>query len=120
MNWDTVIETSFVFIGRRCKISGIEFSKHQLFPINSTVLLLSVMEDVNICVDGMEDVKVTDKKEKKTHKVKAPKTTGGGSGSGGGKKEVKKETGLGLSNKKDENFGDWYSEVVVSGEMIEY
>lgn len=27
------------------------------------------------------------------------------------KKEVKKETGLCLSNKKDENFGEWYSEV---------
>ncbi|XP_016474000.1 proline--tRNA ligase, cytoplasmic-like isoform X1 [Nicotiana tabacum] len=38
----------------------------------------------------------------------------------GKKKEVKKETGLGLSSKKDENFGEWYSEVVVSGEMIEY
>ncbi|XP_052210036.1 proline--tRNA ligase, cytoplasmic [Diospyros lotus] len=36
------------------------------------------------------------------------------------KKEVKKETGLGLSSKKDENFGEWYSEVVVSGELIEY
>lgn len=30
---------------------------------------------------------------------------------GGKKKEVKKETGLGLTNKKDENFGEWYSEV---------
>ncbi|KAH9618676.1 hypothetical protein KSS87_022236 [Heliosperma pusillum] len=40
--------------------------------------------------------------------------------SGGKKKEVKKETGLGLSFKKDDNFGEWYSEVVVSGEMIEY
>ncbi|KAK4840955.1 hypothetical protein QYF36_022264 [Acer negundo] len=39
---------------------------------------------------------------------------------GGKKKEVKKETGLGLSFKKDENFGEWYSEVVVNGEMIEY
>ncbi|KAI8522495.1 hypothetical protein RHMOL_Rhmol13G0001600 [Rhododendron molle] len=38
----------------------------------------------------------------------------------GKKKEVKKETGLGLSAKKDENFGEWYSEVVVSGELIEY
>ncbi|PIM97620.1 Prolyl-tRNA synthetase [Handroanthus impetiginosus] len=38
----------------------------------------------------------------------------------GKKKEVKKETGLGLSFKKDENFGEWYSEVVVHGEMIEY
>lgn len=24
---------------------------------------------------------------------------------------MKKETGLGLTNKKDENFGEWYSEV---------
>ncbi|XP_022733225.1 proline--tRNA ligase, cytoplasmic-like isoform X5 [Durio zibethinus] len=40
--------------------------------------------------------------------------------SGGKKKEVKKETGLGLSFTKDENFGEWYSEVVVNGEMIEY
>ncbi|MBA0861983.1 hypothetical protein Goshw_015661, partial [Gossypium schwendimanii] len=39
---------------------------------------------------------------------------------GGKKKEVKKETGLGLSFTKDENFGEWYSEVVVNGEMIEY
>ena len=30
---------------------------------------------------------------------------------GGKKKEVKKETGLGLSFTKDENFGEWYSEV---------
>jgi len=30
---------------------------------------------------------------------------------GGKKKEVKKETGLGLTNKKAENFGEWYSEV---------
>lgn len=36
------------------------------------------------------------------------------------KKEVKKETRLGLTFKKDENFGEWYSEVVVNGEMIEY
>ena len=29
----------------------------------------------------------------------------------GKKKEVKKETGLGLCAKKDDNFGEWYSEV---------
>ncbi|XP_010693974.2 proline--tRNA ligase, cytoplasmic isoform X1 [Beta vulgaris subsp. vulgaris] len=39
---------------------------------------------------------------------------------GGKKKEVKKETGLGLTYKKAENFGEWYSEVVVNAEMIEY
>ncbi|MED6185820.1 hypothetical protein PIB30_060758 [Stylosanthes scabra] len=40
--------------------------------------------------------------------------------SGAKKKEVKKETGLGLTNRKAENFGEWYSEVVVNAEMIEY
>ncbi|KAF6159499.1 hypothetical protein GIB67_032270 [Kingdonia uniflora] len=40
--------------------------------------------------------------------------------SGGKKKEVKKETGVGLSNKKDENFGEWYTEAIVNDEMIEY
>ncbi|KAI3751540.1 hypothetical protein L2E82_22628 [Cichorium intybus] len=32
----------------------------------------------------------------------------------------KKETGLDLTNTKDGNFGEWYSEVVTNGEMIEY
>ncbi|GJN11637.1 hypothetical protein PR202_ga29840 [Eleusine coracana subsp. coracana] len=36
------------------------------------------------------------------------------------KKEVKKETKLGMAYKKDENFGEWFSEVVVNSEMIEY
>ncbi|XP_038972835.1 proline--tRNA ligase, cytoplasmic isoform X2 [Phoenix dactylifera] len=36
------------------------------------------------------------------------------------KKEVKKETRLGLTYKKDKDFGEWYSEVCVAGEMIEY
>ncbi|GKE32668.1 proline--tRNA ligase, cytoplasmic [Tanacetum coccineum] len=35
-------------------------------------------------------------------------------------KGIKKETGLGLTNTKDGNFGDWYSEVVTKGEMIDY
>ncbi|XP_017229814.1 proline--tRNA ligase, cytoplasmic [Daucus carota subsp. sativus] len=51
---------------------------------------------------------------------KKPNAKGGGGGGGSKKKEVKKETGLGLSFKKDENFGEWYSQVVVSAEMIEY
>ncbi|GJN10938.1 hypothetical protein PR202_ga29088 [Eleusine coracana subsp. coracana] len=44
-------------------------------------------------------------------------------GKGGGgkkKKEVKKETKLGMAYKKDDNFGEWFSEVVVNSEMIEY
>ncbi|CAI0450306.1 unnamed protein product [Linum tenue] len=36
------------------------------------------------------------------------------------KEKKKKETGLGLSVKKDENFGEWYSQVVVNGELINY
>ncbi|XP_059633311.1 proline--tRNA ligase, cytoplasmic-like [Cornus florida] len=52
-----------------------------------------------------------------TKEAKKPNANAKG---GGKKKEVKKETRLGLSYKKEENFGEWYSEVVVSGEMIEY
>ncbi|KAK9189859.1 hypothetical protein WN943_018458 [Citrus x changshan-huyou] len=55
--------------------------------------------------------------EKKPIAKAKPKADAGG---GGKKKELKKETGLGLSYKKDDNFGEWYSEVVVNGEMIEY
>ncbi|KAL9267640.1 Proline--tRNA ligase, cytoplasmic-like protein, partial [Drosera capensis] len=43
-----------------------------------------------------------------------------GNAGGRKKKVVKKETGLGMTYKKDENFGEWYSEVVVNAEMIEY
>ncbi len=32
----------------------------------------------------------------------------------------KKQTQLGLSNSKTDNFGDWYSELVVSSELISY
>jgi hypothetical protein len=35
-------------------------------------------------------------------------------------KEVKRETKLGLTAKKAEDFGAWYSEVVVEGELISY
>jgi prolyl-tRNA synthetase len=40
-------------------------------------------------------------------------------GSAGGS-EKRKETKLGLSAKKGEDFGSWYSEVVVESEMISY
>lgn len=59
------------------------------------------------------------KGNKKNKPKKAPKEKSQAQHSGA-KKEMKKETRLGISNKKDENFGDWYSEVVVEGEMIEY
>ncbi|KAH6773019.1 Class II aaRS and biotin synthetases superfamily protein, partial [Perilla frutescens var. frutescens] len=59
-------------------------------------------------------------KEQKSSKELTSSKEPNSSGAKGKKKEVKKETGLGLSYKKDENFGEWYSEVVVNGEMIEY
>ncbi|GJP40264.1 hypothetical protein CLOM_g24547, partial [Closterium sp. NIES-68] len=58
-------------------------------------------------------------KKEKVPKEKKPNQQGGGGG-GGGKKEVKKETLLGLSVKKSEDYGKWYSEVVVQSELIEY
>ncbi|CAL5321641.1 unnamed protein product [Camellia sinensis] len=45
------------------------------------------------------------------------KKTNVGAKSGGKKKEVKKETGLGLFYEKDENFGEWYSEAFFDGEI---
>ena len=47
---------------------------------------------------------------------KAQKPAGGG----GGGKEVKKETQLGLTTSREADFGQWYSQVVTAGEMIEY
>lgn len=64
-----------------------------------------------------EDVNVKGNKKNKPKKVPKEKSHAQHPGA---KKEMKKETKLGISNKKDENFGDWYSEVVVEGEMIEY
>jgi hypothetical protein len=38
----------------------------------------------------------------------------------GGGKELKKETQLGLSTKKADDFSKWYSELVVASELISY
>eukprot|EP00244_Chara_vulgaris_P008818 TRINITY_DN3574_c0_g1_i1.p1 TRINITY_DN3574_c0_g1~~TRINITY_DN3574_c0_g1_i1.p1 ORF type:complete len:566 (+),score=166.00 TRINITY_DN3574_c0_g1_i1:84-1781(+) len=65
--------------------------------------------------DGKEKSKEKPKKKSGGEKKKqdqTPKASGG--------KEVKKETKLGLSVKKEENFGEWYSELVLLGEMIDY
>lgn len=40
--------------------------------------------------------------------------------SAGGKGDKRKETKLGLTATKADNFGDWYSEVVIESEMISY
>lgn len=36
------------------------------------------------------------------------------------RKEVKKETGLGITNCKDDNFGEWYSEVCLNVSIVHY
>lgn len=53
---------------------------------------------------------------------KAPKETGAAEPEKGtgAKKEKKKETGLGISTSRDEDFGAWYSQVVVAGDLIDY
>eukprot|EP00887_Chlorella_sp_A99_P003715 scaffold7.g3715.t1 len=54
-------------------------------------------------------------KEKKAKQPKADKPKQG-DGAGGKKKETK----LGLTAKKDEDFGEWYSQVCIESEMISY
>lgn len=66
--------------------------------------------------DGING-QVTQKKEKKGHPKKVAEKKKEVQASG---KEVKKETKLGLKVKKSDNFGDWYSQVVVESGMIEY
>ena len=58
--------------------------------------------------------------------IDAPKPAGKGGKAPPKKKEkdpaskAQKETGLGLSASRDDDFGAWYSQVVVAGELIEY
>lgn len=49
-----------------------------------------------------------------------PDASQSGSGSKGGKGKGAKETLLKILNKKDENFGEWYSEVVKKSDFISY
>ncbi|XP_031502248.1 proline--tRNA ligase, cytoplasmic [Nymphaea colorata] len=70
---------------------------------------------------GLDSLSIKDRADGgKLKETKQKKPSQGGTKNAPKKKEVKKETGLGLTYKKDENFGEWYSEVVVNGEMIEY
>ena len=58
--------------------------------------------------------------------IDAPKPAGKGGKAPPKKKEkdpaskAQKETGLGLAVSRDDDFGAWYSQVVVAGELIEY
>jgi hypothetical protein len=60
-----------------------------------------------------------DKKEGKAKAPKEPKAPQAPKAPGAGK-DVKKETQLGMSVTRAEDFGAWYSNVVTAGEMIEY
>ena len=60
----------------------------------------------------------TAKGEKKVKEVKANKADLNGEEVGG--KNVKKETMLGLSAKKEEDFASWYTQAITFSEMIDY
>lgn len=81
---------------------------------------LHVAEKVSISGAEAPEAKIKEKKEKPKKAPKEKKPVVHGGAAQGAKKEVKKESGLGLAFKKDENFGEWYSDIVVRAEMIEY
>ena len=56
----------------------------------------------------------------KAPKEKKPKEQKPAQSKGEGKAEKKKETGLGLSVKRDEDFSTWYSQLVIAGDLIDY
>ncbi|CAL1534033.1 unnamed protein product [Lymnaea stagnalis] len=64
-----------------------------------------------------------DKKSGKEEKKGKDKTQAAAGDSGqkeDGKREVKKQTRLGLEVAKEENLSDWYSQVITKSELIEY
>ena len=56
----------------------------------------------------------------KAPKEKKPKEQKPAQSKGEGKAEKKKETGLGLSVKRGEDFSTWYSQLVIAGDLIDY
>eukprot|EP00899_Mesostigma_viride_P014660 jgi/Mesvir1/23195/Mv22659-RA.1 len=83
------------------------------------------LEEAGATDADKEAKKAAKKAEKEAKKAavaakKASKPSQVEGGGGGGSKEVKRETLLGLSVKKDEDFGTWYSQVVTTGELIDY
>ncbi|KAK6998090.1 bifunctional glutamate/proline--tRNA ligase [Biomphalaria glabrata] len=60
-----------------------------------------------------------DKKAGKEDK-KAAEKRGGGDQADETKREVKKQTRLGLEASKEENLSDWYSQIITKSELIEY
>jgi hypothetical protein len=77
---------------------------------------LDVAEEVSIAgaeapLKDLDAPEETKEKRKKAPREKKKEIVHGGGAAGAKKKEVKKESGLGLTFKKEENFGDWYSDV---------
>jgi hypothetical protein len=77
---------------------------------------LDVAEKVSIAgaeapLKDLDAPEETKDKRKKAPREKKKEIVHGGGAAGAKKKEVKKESGLGLTFKKEENFGDWYSDV---------
>lgn len=88
---------------------------------------MELLSPAEMCSEAVAALKLDDvngevkpKKEKKEQSKKVPKETKEFSSGKDTKKEIKKETKLGLKAKKSDNFGDWYSQVVVESGMIEY
>jgi hypothetical protein len=96
-NGDKVVSVHDLDVGEKVSIAGAE----------------TPLKDL----DAPEETK---EKRKKAPREKKKEIVHGGGAERAKKKEVKKESGLGLTFKKEENFGDWYSDLVVRGEMIEY
>jgi len=71
----------------------------------------SVLGKLRMC-DMIRMPKAKAPKAPKEKKAAAPKDQK--------EKEKKKETGLGLSAKREDDFGAWYSQVVVEGDLIDY
>jgi len=59
-------------------------------------------------------------KKKEAHNVAEKKGPGGDAKTKGPSQQVAKQTKLGISSKKEENFAEWYTEVITRGEMVEY
>lgn len=71
--------------------------------------------------EKLEAAKINGGKPKKEKAAKPKKEQGSGGGAaGGGGKDKKKETQLGLSTTKAEDFSKWYQELVVASELISY
>lgn len=84
---------------------------------------LSANEDVKAIMGKLKLCDMIRMPKAKAEKPKkAPKETGAAEPEKGtgAKKEKKKETGLGISTSRDEDFGAWYSQVVVAGDLIDY